>query len=308
MKMMRSLSPRVWTVVRSGILALLVAGFGSVVWGALLVGNLMTRPAIPWAVPAMAVVLWLMWQYLDGRWWPRGTSAARHRLLRARRVPGRVFAWALVAGGLSLVALVGLWIVLVELTKVGGNPTIPNASAYPQLTVALALIMGSLVSPLTEEAAFRGYCQVTLERTFRGVTAIAISSVFFALWHGPTQGFLWPKLLFYFLVGVVFGAAAYLTNSVLPAIPVHIAGDLTFFFLVWPHDATRPFVWRDGADAWFWISVAQVVIFAALAALAFRRLARSTAGARAGEARSGAPAGGPLRTDGETDGRSARAR
>src|SRR5205085_10012989 len=115
-------------------------------------------------------------------------------------------------------------------------------SAYPRLTVILGLIMGSLVSPLTEEAAFRGYCQVMLERRFRGATAIAISSVFFALWHGPTQGFVWPKLLFYFLVGVTFGVAAYLTRSILPAIPVHIMGDLTFFFLVWPYDATRPLV------------------------------------------------------------------
>jgi membrane protease YdiL (CAAX protease family) len=275
---MRSLSSRVWTVVWSAILASLVAGFGSVVWGALLVTNLLTSSAIlfPWSVPAMALVLWLMWQYLNGKWWPRRTSAARHRLLRAWRVPGRVLTWALIAGGLALVALVGIWIVLVELTKVGGNPTIPDYARYPLLIVALGLIMGSLVSPLTEEAAFRGYCQVVLERKFQGATAIVISSIFFALWHGPTQGFFWSKLSFYFLVGVVFGTTAYLTNSILPAIPVHIAGDLTFFFLVWPHDAARPLVWRDGADASFWLYVALAIVFAALAAFAFSRLARAT--------------------------------
>jgi membrane protease YdiL (CAAX protease family) len=256
-------------------MALLIGAFGSLSWGALLVANYTTSPAIPWSVPAMALILWLMWQYLGGQGWPRGTADARRRALRATPVPARVLAWALVAGALSLLALVGLWIVLVELTRVGGNPTIPSSAAYPALTVSLTLIMGSLVSPLTEEAAFRGYCQVTLERTFRGVTAVAISSIFFALWHGPTQGFLWSKLLFYFLVGVVFGTTAYLTRSVLPAIPVHIAGDLTFFFLVWPHDAARPFVWRDGADAGFWLAVALAVICAALAALAFTRLARA---------------------------------
>ena len=94
------------------------------------------------------------------------------------------------------------------------------------------------------------------------------------LWHGPTQGFAWSKLLFYFLVGVVFGTIAYLTNSVLPALPVHMAGDLLFFTLIWPADAIRSLVWTHGADGWFWLDVVQVLVFAGLAVGAFRRLAR----------------------------------
>ena len=131
-----------------------------------------------------------------------------------------------------------------------------------------------------EEAAFRGYGQVILERVFPAGAAIAISSVLFALWHGPTQGFVWSKLLFYFVVGVVFGTTAYLTNSVLPALPVHILGDLTFFFLIWPSDAARPLVWREGVDTWFWVYTAQAIIFTALALLAFTRLSGVTAAHR----------------------------
>jgi len=118
-----------------------------------------------------------------------------------------------------------------QLVKMPGN-ALPDFSKYPPLTVALMILMGSLATPFTEEPAFRGYCQVILEREFRGPIAVAISSVLFALAHGPTQGFLWPKLLFYFLVGVVFGTTAYLTNSILPAIPVHIVGLLLFFTLI----------------------------------------------------------------------------
>src|SRR5207237_488538 len=83
---------------------------------------------------------------------------------------------------------------------------------------------GSLVSPLTEESAFRGYAQSLLERRLPAVLAVAISSALFALWHGPTQGFFWSKLLFFFLVGVVFGTIACLTDSILPALPVHVVG------------------------------------------------------------------------------------
>jgi hypothetical protein len=46
-----------------------------------------------------------MWQYLNGKWWPRSTSAARRRYLRANPVSGQVFAAALLAGVLSIVAL-----------------------------------------------------------------------------------------------------------------------------------------------------------------------------------------------------------
>jgi membrane protease YdiL (CAAX protease family) len=267
---------RLRTVVWAAVLALLVAGFASLVWGGLLTANLLISPAVPWSVAIMAVVLWLLWQYLGGRGWPRSTLQARREHLRAFRVPRHVLGWALLAGALALVGLVGLWIVLVELTRVGGNPTIPTSSSVPLLTIALTLVMGSLVSSITEEFAFRGYAQVTLEREFHGIGAVAISSVFFMLWHGPTQGFEWSKLLFYFLVGVVFGTTAYLTQSILPALPVHLAGDLIFFFLIWPYDATRRFVWRDGTDVWFWLFVAQTVVCVALAILAFRQLAQAS--------------------------------
>lgn len=294
-KMNGTLARRVVAVPLAAVLALLVAGVASIIWGGLLVANLKTTPAIPWSFVVMAGVLVLLWQYLGGRWWPRGTAERRRALLRFRPVPGAVFGWALLAGGLALAALVGLWIVLVELTNVGGNPTIPTANAAPVWTLALGLLMGSFVSSLTEEFAFRGYAQVTLERAFGGVGAVGISSLFFMLYHGPTQGFFWSKLLFYFLVGVAFGTIAFLTQSTLPAWPVHLAGDLTFFFLIWPYDATRRFVGRDGADASFWLYAALAVVCTALAILAFRRLSRAARASVAAIPNPGARVSGPAR-------------
>jgi membrane protease YdiL (CAAX protease family) len=249
-----------------------VAGFFSLAWGALIVGNVNTTPAVPWSVAGMAIVLVVALLYLGGRWGPASTADWRQAHLRARLVPGHVLGWALLGGAFALVALVGLWIVLVELTKVGGNPTIPSSNRVPPVALGLMLVMGSFVSSLSEEAAFRGYAQVTLERVMGGAGAVAISSLFFMLWHGPTQGFQWSKLLFYFLVGVVFGTIAFLTQSTVPAWPIHLAGDLIFFFLIWPQDATRRYVVRDGADAWFWMYTAATVVFTALAIIAFRRL------------------------------------
>jgi membrane protease YdiL (CAAX protease family) len=273
---MRTLSSQVLAVPRATILAFAILVVNSLTWGALLTINLSTSPAIPWAVPIMALFLWLMWQYINGRWWPRSTSATRHQLLRATPVPGRVFAWSLLVGVLSIGALTGYWIVMFKLFKMAGN-VLPDLSKSPLLTVVLVVGMSSLVAPLSEEAAFRGYAQSILERAFRGpAVPVILSSVLFALAH-LTQGFYVPKLFVYFLAGVVVGGVAYITKSILPGIVGHILTDLTFFIFVWPYDSQRQLIWETGvSDTWFWIHVAQAIIFTVLAVVAFRQLVRVT--------------------------------
>ena len=54
---------------------------------------------------------------------------------------------------------------------------------------------------------------------------------------------------------------------------MHVLGDLMFFILIWLRDSTRVLVTAGGADKWFWIHVAQAIVFATLALMAFRRLA-----------------------------------
>ena len=282
---MYSLSSRVKAVVWTGLLALGLTMFAGGIWTTLLIANLATSPAIPWAVMVMAFFLWLMWQYLGGKWWPRSTREARRRYLRANPVPGQVFAWAVLAGTLSVVGLAGFWIVLFQLVKIRGN-VLPDFSKYPWLTVVLALVMASVVSSVAEEAGFRGYFQSALERAFIFPAAIVIQCLVIALPHGLTQGFNWPTLLFYFLVDLMLGVTAYLTNSILPGIVIHSMGLLIFFALVWPGDRSRLLVTDGSADGWFWIHTTQVIIFTVLAILAFRHLARVTQGARVSRASS----------------------
>ncbi len=268
-----SISTRTLRLMGFGLLAFAITTLAGGIWSALVIINLQSTPAMPWSVPVMAVLLWLGWSYLAGQGPPNGTSEARQHYLRANRKPARIYLWAWIAGGLAVIALAGYWIVLVRLIKMPTN-VFSDMSAYPRLTVALMILMGSLVAPLMEEAGFRGYFQVALERQFRAPLAIVISSLVFALAHGPTQGFLWPKLLFYFLVGVTFGATAYLTNSILPAIPVHFVGLLIFFTVIWPRDAARPLIADVGTNNWFWIHVAQAILFTIFTLWAFQHLAR----------------------------------
>jgi membrane protease YdiL (CAAX protease family) len=262
-------------VLWSGILALVLTVAAGGVWTVLLISNIATSPAIPWAVVVMALLLWLMWQYLGGKWGPRSTSEARRRYLRATPVSHQMFAWALVAGLLSIVALVGYWIVLFQLVKISAR-VLPNFTGYPLLTTTLVLVMASLVSSLAEEVGFRGYFQGVLEHKVNDPIAIVIMSLVIAPAHGLTQGFVWPILLWYFFVDVMFGTMAYFTKSILPGIVVHSIGLLIFFTLVWPNDAQRRLVWETGANTGFWLTVAQAIVFSTLAILAFSQLARVT--------------------------------
>ena len=272
---MDSVWRRAGSLVGFSLLALFLIGVAGVIWGSLIYINLKTSPSVPWALPAIVAVLWFIWQYLGGKGWPRGTAATRKRLLRANPVARPALLWSLLAGALAIGALAGYWIVLSQLIKMPANPLLPGNFALSRSFIVAITIGASLVAPITEESAVRGYLQTVLERDFRPFTAVALSSLVFALAH-ITQGLLWPKLLVYFLVGITFGAIAYLNNSILPVIPVHIAGDLIFFIFVWPHDAGRKIVWQTGADGWFWIHIAQVIGFTALSLLAFVHLNQVT--------------------------------
>jgi membrane protease YdiL (CAAX protease family) len=261
----------------SAAAAVLILFFGQGAWTALLGVNLLHDPkAPPWSVLAMAAVLWLMWEYLGGRWWPRKTSETRRRCLRANAVSPGMLSLSFLAGVMAVVGLAGLWIVLFQLVRTPAN-VLADASKYPWLTVVLVTIMSSMVSPIVEEIAFRGYLQGTLERLFPAAIAVLFSSLLFMLAH-LNHGWYWPKLTVYFLAGVVFGLIAWRTNSILASLPVHIVGDLTFFVLVWPRDAGRVLVSAGGADRWFWVHVAQAVIFSVAASVAFLRLVRTRSG------------------------------
>lgn len=277
MSIARWVGRRVAAVIRAAIVALIgLVGQGA--WSALVAINLKISPAFPWAVAVMAAVLWAIWQYLGGRWWPRSNSDVRRRLLRANPVRGALFAWAFGAGVLSIIALAGFWIVAAQLVRMPGS-VLPAMSQYPRATVVLMVAMGALVSPILEQAGFWGYCQGMLERDFSPSAAIAITAALFAILPHPPFGapFL-LKLTFFFLIGASFGVIAYLCDSILPSLVVHIAGILAFFTIVWPQDATRPMVMQTGAERWFWIHVVQGIVFAALAILVFVRLAKLSSG------------------------------
>jgi hypothetical protein len=112
-----TLASRTLSVIGFGLLGFAITILAGGVWSTLLVTNLRSTPAVPWSVPAMALLLWLIWGYVGGKGWPSSTSDARHHYLRANRRSARTYRWALIAGVLSVVALAGYWIALFRMVK-----------------------------------------------------------------------------------------------------------------------------------------------------------------------------------------------
>ena len=137
---------------------MLVVIAGTIPRNLLFAANLRYFASVPWAVPLTAVYLWFFWRYLNGAGPPESTAEERRASLRANRVVGPVWAWALLSGGLGIVALV-LALRVANRLVVLPQQQLPDLSQVPQITVLALLLMAAPVAGIVEEAAFRGYMQ-----------------------------------------------------------------------------------------------------------------------------------------------------
>ena len=67
---MSFLGRRIGSFLGFSVLSLALVGGTSVIWGALVIGNIRTTPSIPWSLPLLFVLLWLagtIWVEGDGR-------------------------------------------------------------------------------------------------------------------------------------------------------------------------------------------------------------------------------------------------
>ena len=257
--------------VRAIITGIIVTGVPTTIWSVLAGTNLRLDPAIPWSAPAMVVVLWLYWRYAGGDGPPRRLAELRRERLRAVPVAPQTWRLSLIAGASAIAAV---WAAFAALRGIMHIPApASDLTRFPVVTVLVSLLMGAVVAGITEEAGFRGYMQLPLERAYGPATAIATTSVVFTAIHLTHGAGILPFLPFFLVVAVVYGLIAFLTGSILPSVTLHFVGDV-FMFAFQYMGARHGTLGSDGRGT---ISLAAVIAFAAFAALsvaAFRVLAR----------------------------------
>ena len=265
-------------IVRAVLVGMLVMLAGTIPRNLAFVANLKYFTSVPWAVPVIAAYLWLFWRYLNGAGPPEATVEARRSSLRANRAPARVWTWALLSGGLGIVALVLALRIANRLVALP-EQQIPDLSQVPFFTMLSLLLMSAPVAGIIEEAAFRGYMQGPIERRHGLPVAILITGTMFAVAHLDFTLILWP---YYVAVAAIYGTVTYYARSILPAVLLHTSGNLYSNFDLWLHGEAEwqaasggtGQIWTTGTDASFWISSIAFVGVGAAAMWACTRLAR----------------------------------
>jgi membrane protease YdiL (CAAX protease family) len=265
-------------IARAVLIGMLVMIAGTIPRNLLFAANLRYYAALPWAVPLTTLYLSFFWRYLSGTGRPESTADERRASLRANRVSGRVWAWALLAGGLGIVALV-LALRVANRLVVLPQQRLPDLAHVPKLTVVSLLLMAAPVAGVVEEAAFRGYMQGPIERRYGLAVAILVTGSMFAVAHLDFTPILWP---YYVAVAAIYGTVTCRTDSILPAVVLHTGGNIYSNLDLWLHghaewqapSGPAALIWRTGADAPFWISIVELLVVAAAALSAYAKLAR----------------------------------
>ncbi|HEY3053003.1 MAG TPA: CPBP family intramembrane glutamic endopeptidase [Thermoanaerobaculia bacterium] len=213
--------------IRAVVTGLIVAGVPTFVWALLAGINLRFTPRVPWSVPVMAMVLLAYWRYVGGDGPPRRLSAIRSERLRALPLSPRVWRLSLIAGGLGVAAVWATFAALRGVLHI--IPPADNIARFPVWTIFAAIMMGSAVAGVAEEAGFRGYMQLPLERAYGPLVAVGTTSILFTLVHLSHGARILPFLPFYFVVAVLYGLLALLTGSIFPSMTLHFAGDVLMF-------------------------------------------------------------------------------
>jgi membrane protease YdiL (CAAX protease family) len=285
-------------VLQSIFIGVMVLLAGTIPRNVLFFANLKFLPNIPWGVPLMALYLWFFWRYLRGIGPPDSTKEQRRTDLRANPLSLKVWAWSLIAGGHGVAALV---IALRMINRIFPLPQqdASQLAGVPEVTVVPWLLMAALVAGVVEESAFRGYMQRPIERRFGLVVAILITGTMFALVHLDFTPVLWP---YYVAVAAIYGTVAYLTNSILPAIVLHTAGNIYSNFTLWQTGRAEwqtasdsaPLIAETGLDPAFWTSAGTLAGVLAVAIGAYAALARVTQHTRLAAPAAAMAAGPPI--------------
>ncbi len=266
-------------IVKAVIIGMLVMIVGTIPRNIIFAANLRYYPSFPWAVPMTAMYLWFFWRYLNGAGLPESTAEERRTGLRANRVSFRVWAWSLLSGGLGVVALVIALRVANRMVMLP-QQQLPDLTKVPKFTILSLLLMAAPVAGIVEEAAFRGYMQRPIERSYGVAIAILVTGTMFAVAHLDFTLILWP---YYVAVAAIYGTITYLTQSILPAVVLHTSGNLYSNIDLWLHgqaewqasSGATGLIWETGTDASFWVSSVALFIVGIATVGAFCKLARA---------------------------------
>ncbi|MGO9933093.1 MAG: type II CAAX prenyl endopeptidase Rce1 family protein [Steroidobacteraceae bacterium] len=265
----KSLWGRVPVIIRAVIGGILIGMIAANIWPIFL-----TAFGMPVAAAAEVAFLALYIWWAAGGGAPARFKAVRADYFRLRPLSSAQWFWGVVAA-LSFAASIHAAIVL--LFRFVPFPAAAFHRGYDFSFIAsrqmqwLACVVSALSAAVCEETGFRGYMQRPIENRHGPVTAILISSLFFTLIHFTKDWALVGMVPIIFLAGILLGALAWGSGTLLFCMLGHWIMDIGLFAYWWTQIAgtfsQRP-ISDVGMDRSFLIECAAfaIALFLALAA------------------------------------------
>jgi membrane protease YdiL (CAAX protease family) len=247
-------------VVRAVIVGLLVGMIATNIWPLLLVSL-----GMPIAAGAEVVFLGFYVWWASGGGPPNSLRAWRAENFRVRPLSGAQWIWGIVAA-VSFAATIHAALVL--LFRIVPFPAAAFHQGYDFSFIPsrrmqwLACIVSALSSGVCEETGFRGYMQRPIEKSSGPLVAITVSSLAFMLIHLTKTWALLGMVPIVLGAGVLLGALARLSGTLIFGILGHWIMDIGLFAYWWTQIAgtfsQRPIA-ESGLDK---SAYAEVLVFA----------------------------------------------
>lgn len=161
-----------------------------------------------------------------------------------RPVSGRLLGWC---AGMAFCVywLVSLVLSILPESIMGGYY---EASAGLADTGFVAVISTAVIAPVVEEVIFRGLIYTRLQRAMRPITAVVLAALAFALCHGQM---VW--VCYAYVLGLVFTQLTRFTNSILPAMLMHVVFNSTNELMLLFGE------WEPGVAGWIIVAAVGVL-------------------------------------------------
>jgi hypothetical protein len=149
------------------------------------------------------------------------------------------FSWLVICGVVTAVAVA----IAAALLKTPETSNQMTEMMQDRTSLILLAVFGSVIAPVAEELAFRGFLQPLLVRSTGPVWGILGAAIPFGLLHFHEYGNSWRHAVVISLAGVGFGAMRHLTGSTRAAAAMHASYNAFLFLALFSSRKDLPHLW-----------------------------------------------------------------
>jgi membrane protease YdiL (CAAX protease family) len=222
---------RIPVALRAVVTGLMVGLTAANVWPLLLLTLGMPAAALAEALFLAAYIWWASGHGIPAAW-----REARRHAFRTRTLTGAEWVWSIATAFCFATTIHAALVVLFRLVPFPVEAFHRDYALGMPMSLGLkwvAIVIAAASAGICEETGFRGYMQQPIEARHGAPAAILISSVLFAVVHLSKSWAIPGMIPVAFGAGLLLGAIAWASQSLVPGIIAHTTMDIGMFAYWW---------------------------------------------------------------------------